>query len=73
MKQDNMLKFHDLTISERIKVLQKRKRISTTKIAKDLGITPQSLNFNLQNERWRIERIKAIARILGVRWNVLSD
>jgi hypothetical protein len=41
--------------------------------ASHLGITPQALSWTIRNNRWKIERMKVVAKCLGVKLSSLMQ
>ena len=61
-----MLKFQELTTSERIRVLMMRnkgeERTGVNALAKLLKSTPQAINYNLRNSNWTLKKLTLIAK-----------
>ncbi len=65
-----------MTISEQIKVLCVRKKISLAELARRLGTTPQNFNAKLKRESFTVAELESIADAVGVKFErnfVLSD
>lgn len=58
----------ELTISEKIKVLLKRKGITAKELAARLGTTPQNLQNKLARDNFKFDDIIEISKALGVRF-----
>lgn len=56
----------ELTISEKIKILLKRKGMTARELADRLGTTPQNLQNKLTRDNFKISDIQEIAAALGV-------
>ena len=65
--------FGELTTSERVKILMGRKKITIPHLASQLGITPQALSWTIRNNRWKTERMKVVAKCLGVKLSSLMQ
>jgi transcriptional regulator with XRE-family HTH domain len=63
----------NLTTSERVKILMNRKGVTLNHLASHLGITPQALSWTIRNNRWKIERMKVVAKCLGVKLSSLMQ
>lgn len=55
-----------MTISEQIKVLCVRCKVSEAELARRLGKTPQSFSAKMKRESFTIKELNAIAEALGV-------
>lgn len=55
----------DLTISERIKLIAKRKGVKLGDIAEAFGYSRQNLNQRMRRNAWDENDLKAIANVLG--------
>ena len=55
-----------MTISEQVKVLCVRCKVSEAELARRLGRSPQSLNAKLKRGTMTIEELEEIASVLGV-------
>lgn len=55
-----------MTISEQVKVLCVRCKVSEAELARRLGRSPQSLNAKLKRGTLTIEELEEIASVLGV-------
>lgn len=55
-----------MTISEQIKVLCVRCKVSEAELARRLGKSPQSFNAKLKRGTMTIEELEKIASVLGV-------
>ena len=55
-----------MTVSEQIKVLCVRCRVSEAELARRLGKSPQSLNAKLKRETLTVNELEEIAKVLGV-------
>ena len=55
-----------MTISEQIKVLCVRCKVSEAELARRLGKSPQSLNAKLKRETLTVNELEEIAKALGV-------
>ncbi len=65
-----------MTISEQIKVLCVRKKISLAELARRLGTTPQNFNAKLKRESFTVAELESIAAAVGVTFErnfVLND
>ena len=58
----------ELTISEKIKIILKRKGMTARELAEKLGTTPQNLQNKLSRDNFKISDIQNIASALGVRF-----
>lgn len=58
----------ELTISEKIKVLLKRKGITAKELAARLGTTPQNLQNKLARDNFKFSDIVEISEAIGVRF-----
>ena len=58
----------ELTISEKIKIILKRKGMTARELAEKLGTTPQNLQNKLSRDNFKISDIQDIASALGVRF-----
>ena len=56
----------DLTTSEKIRIIIKRKKLKFLDVANALGCTRQNLNQKLLRGGWTEESLKQIGNILGV-------
>ena len=54
-----------VTISEQIKILCIRKKISIAELARRLGTSPQSFNSKLKRESFTINDLERIAEVTG--------
>lgn len=68
LKNDNIIYMNELTISEKIKILLKRKGITAKELAARLGTTPQNLQNKLTRDNFKFNDIVEIADALGVRF-----
>ena len=57
-----------MTTSEMIKELCEQMNISISKLARRIGQTPQNFNKKLQRETVTLDELKAIADVLGVKF-----
>ncbi|WP_312313993.1 helix-turn-helix transcriptional regulator [Streptococcus parasuis] len=57
-----------MTTAEMIKVLCEQMNISVSKLARRIGQTPQNFNKKLKRETVTLDELKAIAYVLGVRF-----
>ena len=57
-----------MTTAEMIKELCKRMNISVSELARRIGQTPQNFNKKLQRETVNLDELKAIADVLGVKF-----
>jgi transcriptional regulator with XRE-family HTH domain len=55
-----------VTISEQIKVLCVRCKVSEAELARRLGKSPQSFNAKMKRESFTIDELSRIAEVLGV-------
>lgn len=55
-----------MTVSEQIKVLCVRCKVSEAELARRLGKSPQSLNAKLKRETLTVNELEEIAKVLGV-------
>lgn len=55
-----------MTISEQIKVLCVRERISLAELARRLGKSPQSFNSKMKRESFIVNDLEKIASVTGV-------
>ena len=55
-----------MTISEQIKVLCVRCKVSEAELARRLGTSPQNFNSKMKRESFTIEDLDEIARVLEV-------
>ncbi len=55
-----------MTISEQIKVLCVRCKVSEAELARRLGKSPQSFNAKMKRESFTINELSRIAEVLGV-------
>lgn len=55
-----------MTISEQIKVLCVRCKVSEAELARRLGKSPQSFNAKMKRESFTIDELSRIAEVLGV-------
>ena len=65
-----------MTISEQIKVLCVRQKISLAELARRLGTTPQNFNAKLKRESFTVTELESIASAVGVTFErnfVLDD
>ena len=65
-----------MTISEQIKVLCVRQKISLAELARRLGTTPQNFNAKLKRESFTVAELEDIAEAAGVTFErsfVLDD
>ena len=65
-----------MTTSEMIKKLCEQMNLSVSELARRIGKTPQNFNKKLQRETVTLDELKAIADVLGVRFEqefVLPD
>ena len=60
-----------MTISEQIKVLCVRCKVSEAELARRLGKSPQSLNAKLKRETLTVNELEEIAKVLGVEFKRL--
>lgn len=59
---------NELTISEKIKILLKRKGLTAKELAARLETTPQNLQNKLTRDNFKFNDILEIAEALGVRF-----
>lgn len=59
---------NELTVSEKIKILLKRKGLTARELAARLGTTPQNLQNKLTRDNFKFNDILDIAAALGVRF-----
>lgn len=59
---------NELTISEKIKILLKRKCMTARELAERLGTSPQNLQNKLTRDNFKFNDIVEIAEALGVRF-----
>lgn len=59
---------NELTISEKIKILLKRKGMTARELAEKLDTTPQNLQNKLTRDNFKFNDIVEIADALGVRF-----
>ncbi|WP_423363031.1 helix-turn-helix domain-containing protein [Mycoplasma sp. P36-A1] len=57
-----------MTVAEMIKELCEQMNISVSEHARRIGQTPQNFNKKLQRETVTLDELKAIADVLGVRF-----
>ena len=57
-----------MTTSEMIKELCEQMNISISKLARRIGQTPQNFNKKLKRETVTLDELKAIADVLGVKF-----
>ena len=57
-----------MTTAEMIKELCEQMNISVSKLARRIGQTPQNFNKKLQRETVTLDELKAIADVLGVKF-----
>ena len=57
-----------MTTSEMIKKLCEQMNISISKLARRIGQTPQNFNKKLKRETVTLDELKAIADVLGVKF-----
>ena len=57
-----------MTTSEMIKKLCEQMNISVSELARRIGQTPQNFNKKLQRETVTLDELKAIADVLGVKF-----
>ena len=55
-----------MTISEQVKVLCVRQKISLAELARRLGTTPQNFNAKLKRESFTVAELEDIAEAVGV-------
>ncbi len=55
-----------MTISEQVKVLCVRQKISLAELARRLGTTPQNFNAKLKRESFTVAELEDIAAAVGV-------
>ena len=55
-----------MTISEQVKVLCVRQKISWAELARRLGTTPQNFNAKLKRESFTVAELEDIAEAVGV-------
>ena len=65
-----------MTTAEMIKELFEQMNISVSELARRIGQTPQNFNKKLQRETVTLDELKAIADVLGIKFEqafILSD
>lgn len=65
-----------MTISEQIKVMCVRRKISLAELARRLGKTPQTFNSKMKRESFTIAELDQIAYVVGITFErhfVLED
>lgn len=55
-----------MTISEQIKILCVRQKMSLAELARRLGTTPQNFNAKLKRESFTVAELESIANAAGV-------
>ena len=55
-----------MTISEQVRVLCERKKISLAELARRLNTTPQNFNAKLKRESFTVADLEKIAEVVGV-------
>lgn len=61
----------DITISEKIRLIMKRKKITTIDLSATMGFSRQNLTQRLSRNTWTEEELKTIAEKMGCKLEIL--